>query len=51
MDGDAPFVVLQFVDPDDHTCHGAIEWTAGLEIARHIDPHARGVMTCGGGKI
>ena len=51
MDCHAPFVIFQLVDTDDNTCNCEVHCAARLEIARHIDLHAGGLMICQSGKI
>ena len=51
MDRYSQFVRFQFVDSDDNTHKGRVQWAVGLKIGRHIDAHSEDVMTCLSGKI
>ena len=51
MDRYSQSVRFQFVDSDDDTNKGRVQWAVGLKIGRHIDAHSEDVMTCLSGKI
>ena len=51
MDRYSQFVRFQFVDSDDNTNKGRVQWAVGLKIGRHIDAHSEDVMTGLSGKI
>ncbi len=51
MDRYSPSVRFQFVNPDDNTNKGRVQWAVRLKIGCHMDAHSQHIMTCRGGKI
>ena len=51
MDRYSQSVRFQFVNSDDNSNKGRVQWAVGLKIGRHIDAHSEYVMTCLSGKI
>ena len=51
MDRYSQSFIFQFVNSDDNSNKGRVQWAVGLKIGRHIDAHTKYVMTCLSGKI
>jgi hypothetical protein len=51
VDRYSPFVRFQFVDSDNDTHKGRVQWTVGMKISCHIYAHSEHIVICPSGKI